>query len=75
MSKRDFMSERLAQMDRMGARLGYSHKGLYVYISTVLFAGEKYTRVECDGFTPEHFPGSISLRDAADMFCMSLQAA
>jgi hypothetical protein len=55
----------LARAPRLGARLGTSVEGCKVYVSTVLYGRERFTRVEADECETLHYAGDLDTDAAA----------
>ena len=58
----------IKQAPCLGARLGVTVDGCKVWVSTILFAGELYTRVEADECEPCFYLGDIDTRTAAQNY-------
>lgn len=55
----------LARAPRLGARLGYSIDGCTVFVSSVIYGRERFTRVEAEECETLHFAGDLDTAVAA----------
>lgn len=58
----------LERAPRMGARLSVRVDGCRLWVSTVLYARERFTRVEADECQPCFYPGEIDGLTAGRMY-------
>ena len=58
----------LFRAPRLGARLGVPVDGCTVYVSTVLYGGERFTRVEAEECETLHYAGDIDTDKAARFY-------
>lgn len=58
----------ITRAPRMGARLGVRVDGCLIWVSTVFYAGKRFTRVEADECEPAFYHGEIDQQEAAERY-------